>query len=325
MSKFIARLVKVGIGKETVRGAGATPTYSIPFTKLSFDDKIVQARSNGALGDLADSEEAFVTTKYGQGDMDIELRSKSLGVLLYSLFGSYAVSGPTDSAYTHTFTILNSNQHQSLCFVIEDENTTELYKLVMIDSLKIQAQLDKVVMATLGFMSKCARDTGLTAPAVVAESKWTKKHINIKLADDVAGLAAASNLSLKSLNFNVMKNVAIDDNLGTAEPEDILNNQMAVEGDLELNYESETFKNYMKNGTYKTMQIEMVNQDDTIGSSTNPTLRFILPKVDFFGWDPSYDLDNITTQKVSFKASKDVANALAIISSCVLINDVVSY
>lgn len=325
MSKFIARLVKVGIGKETVRGAGASPTYTLPFVKLSFDDKIVQARSNGALGDLADSEEAFVTTKYGQGDMDVELRGSSLGLILYSLLGSYAVSGPTDDAYTHTFTIANNNQHQSLSFVVEDVNTTELYKLVMLDSLKMQASLDKVVTATLGFMSKCGRDTGLTAPDVIAEPKWTKKHINIKLADDVAGLGAASNLSLKSLNFNVMKNVAIDDNLGTAEPEDILNNQLAVEGDIELNYESETFKNYMKNGTYKAMQIELVNQDQPIGSSTYPTLRFVLPKVDFFNWEPAYELDGITTQKMSFKASKDVENSLAIISSCVLINDVVSY
>jgi hypothetical protein len=325
MSKYIARLVKVGVGKEATRGAGASPTYTIPFVKLSFDDKIVQARSNAALGDLADSEEAFVTTKYGQGDMDIELRSKSLGLLLLSLLGSSSVSGPVDSAYTHTFSIVQSNQHQSLSFVVEDANTTELYKLVMLDSFKLTGQLDKVVTATLGFMSKCARDTGLTAPSVVAENKWTKKHINIKVADDVAGLSAASNLSMKTINFNVMKNVAIDDTLGSAEPEDILNNQFAVEGELELNYDSEVFKQYMLNGTYKAMQIELVNTDQVIGASTSPLLRFIMPKVDFHSWAPNYDLDKITIQKLSFKASKDVENDLDIISSCVLINDVTSY
>ncbi|PIV10032.1 MAG: hypothetical protein COS49_02710, partial [Candidatus Portnoybacteria bacterium CG03_land_8_20_14_0_80_41_10] len=64
-----------------------------------------------------------------------------------------------------------------------------------------------------------------------------------------------------TLNFNVLKNVKVDDSLGTAEPEDINNQQLAVEGDLDLNYEAETFKNYMLNGTSKAMEIAFTNTD----------------------------------------------------------------
>jgi len=325
MSKYIARLIKLGLAKEAVRGNGASPIYTIPFAKLTFDDKIVQARSTGALGTLADSEEAFVTTKYGQGDLDVEIRVKSFGLILYAMMGSYSVAGPSDSAYTHSYTISQSNQHQSLSFVVTDPNTTELYKLVMLDSVKIVAALDKVVVATLGFFSKTARDTGLTCPAVVHESKFTKKHINVKFAANIAGLSAASKIAIKTLNFNIMKNVKIDDFLGTAEPEDILNNQMAVEGDLELNYDAETYKQYMLQGSRKSMEIDFVNTDDTIGASTHPSWTVQLPLVDFYGWTPSYDLDKIVTQKVSFKANRDVANNLDVISSCQLVNDVASY
>lgn len=325
MSKFIGRLVKVGVSKEASRGAGATPVITMPFMKMSFDDKIVQARSTGALGALADSEEAFVTTKYGQGDLEGEIRVKSAGYVLLAMMGSVVTSGPTDSAYTHTFTILQRNDHQSLSFVVQDINTTELYKLVMLDSVKINASLDKVVSWALGFLSKTSRDTVMTSPAVVHESKFTKKHINIRLADTVGGLSGAQPISLKTVNFNVMKNTKIDDVLGTAEPEDILNNQLAVEGDLELNYEAETFKRYMTNGTYKAMSLEFVNADDTIGASTNPSLTIICPKVDFSNWAPNYDLDKISTQKISFKCSRDVANNLDVISSCILVNDVASY
>lgn len=325
MSKYIARLVKVGLTKEAVRGAGAAPVYTLPFSKFSFDDKIVQARSIGALGTLEDSEEAFVTTQYGQGDLDAELRVKSIGYILYAMLGGYSVSGPSDSAYTHTFTIAHTNSHQSLSFVVADLNTTELYKLVMLDSLKISAGLDKVVTYNAGFMSKTARDTGLTCPAVVHESKFTKKHINVKLADTIGGLSAAVAISLKSLNFNIMKNVTLDDVLGTAEPEDILNQQLAVEGELELNYEAETYKRYQMQGTNKAMQLSFVNNDDLIGASTRPSLTFQLPKVDFFNWQPAYELDKIVTQKVSFKASRDVTNNLDVISTCTLVNDVTSY
>ena len=60
MAKFVGRLLQLGIAKEGTRGAGAASTYMLPNTSFSFDDKIVQARSVGALGKLADSEEAFV-------------------------------------------------------------------------------------------------------------------------------------------------------------------------------------------------------------------------------------------------------------------------
>lgn len=325
MSKYIGRLVNVGVGLETVRGAGATPEFEVPSTSFSFDDKVTKARSQGSLSNIADSEEAFVTTKYGEGDLEGEIRANSFGYFLYAMLGALATSGPVDSAYTHLFTISQANNHQSLALVVDDPNTTELYKLVMLNSLEITAELDQVVMFTAGFMSKAGRDTGLTVPAVVQESKFTKKHISIKLADDIAGLAGASAIALKSLTLTIEKNVTLDDVLGTAEPEDILNQQLAVEGELSLNYEAETFKNYMKNNTYKAMEIAMVNNDDTIGVSTRPSLVIQLPKVDFFDWEPGYDNDAIVTQTISFKASRDVANNQEIVHLCRLINTVDAY
>ena len=82
MAKYIGRLINVGVAKESSRGVGAAPTYDVPVFSFSFDDKIVLARSVGALGNIADSEESFVTTKYGQGDVEGEIRSKSFGFFL---------------------------------------------------------------------------------------------------------------------------------------------------------------------------------------------------------------------------------------------------
>lgn len=328
MSKYIGRLVNVGVGKETTRGTGATPTYEVPFTSFSFDDKIVQARSIGALSNIADSEEAFVTTKYGQGDLEGEIRAKSFGLFLYGMLGTLSTTGPTDTTvYTHSFTIAQTNTHQSLAFVVTDSNTTELYKLVMLDSLEITAELDQVVTYTASFMSKCARSTGLTVPAVVSEPKFTKKHLGVKIADDISSLAAASTISVKSISLKISKNVALDDVLGTAEPEDILNRQLSVEGELTLNYEAETYKNYMMGGTNKAMQIAFTNTDAVVtgSASTYPSLTIQLPKVDFFDWEPAYDLDEIVTQKISFKASRDVANSQDIIYLCQLVNNITSY
>ena len=325
MSKFIGRLVDVGIGKETTRGEGATPAIHLPVNSFSFDDKVTKARSGGSLSKLEDSEEAFVTTQYSQGDLEGEIRSDSFGYLLYAMLGTYSVDGPTDSSYTHTFTLSHSNQHQSLALVVHDPNTTELYKLVMLETLEFAAELDEIVKYTASFISKRATTTGLTVPDVTSESKFTKKHIQIRVADDLTGLTSATALAIKSLSLNISKNTAIDDVLGTAEPEDILNHQISIEGEITLNYEDETWKNYMKNNSNKSLEIRLVNTDVTIGASTNPSLTLRFPKVDFYDWEPDYSLDDIVTQTLSFKANRDVANNADAISTCILINDVASY
>lgn len=325
MSKYIGRLVDVGVNRETTRGGGAEPEIHLPLTSLAFDDKVTKARSSGSLSKLEDSEEAFVTTQYSQGDMEGEIRSKSFGYLLWAMLGTYSVEGPSDSAYTHTFTLSHSNQHQSLAFVVHDSNTDDLYKLVMLETLEIMAELDEIVKYTASFISKRGTTTGLSVPAVVVESKFTKKHLQFRVADTIAGLTGATPISLKSLSISIQKNTAIDDVLGTAEPEDILNHQISVEGEITLNYEDETWKNYMKNNTSKAIEIRFVNTDDTIGASTNPTFTLRMPKVDFFDWEPDYSLDEIVTQTISFKGSRDVENNADVISSCILINDVATY
>jgi hypothetical protein len=325
MTKFIGRLVDVGIGREVTRGLGANGQYRLPTTSLSFDDKVVKARSVGALSNIADSEETFVTTKYGQGDIEGEVRSNSFGLLLYSALGTYSVTGPSDSAYTHSFTVSQSNQHQSLCFIVKDENTTESYKLVMLDSLELTAELDQVLMFNASFMSKTGASTALTVPLAFDEYKFTKKHLSVKIASDIATLSTVDAIKVKSVTLKISKNVALDDALGSVDPDDILNRQLAVEGTITLNYESETYKNYMKDGNHKALQIAFTNTDRTISTgSTNPSLTIQLPKVDF-EWEPSYDLDEIVTQKLTFKANRDVANNQQIIHLCQLVNGVATY
>lgn len=325
MAKFIGRRAQLGIGRETTRGAGVAPTYQVPFTALSFDDKIVQARSVGSLGRLEDSEEAFVTTQYSEGDLEGEIRDQSFGLLLYAMLGSLSTAGPSDSAYTHSFSVNTSNQHQSLSFLVVEPNTTELYKLVMLNSLEIIMELDQVVRYNASFMSKKGNSSGLSMASLAAENKFTKKHLAFKVASNLAGLSGASALSVKALSLTISKNTFLDDVLGTAEPEDILNRQLAVEGEITLNYEDETWKNYMKDGTNRAVEIKLVNTDATIGSSTNPSLTIQMPKVDFFNWEPDYSLEEIATQKISFKGSYDVSGGNAIISTCDLVNTVSSY
>ncbi len=323
MAKIIGRLVNVGVARETERGVGVAPIYNLPRTEFSFDDKIVKARSISSLGKISDSDEAIMVSHYGEGDIGGELRDKTVGLFLYALLGTCTTTG--SGPYTHTFTIAHNNQHPTLTLVVDDTNTKEMYKMCMINSLEVTAELESMVAYTANFMSKSGVTSGASIPAPVVENKWGKNHVQVRVAEDISGLDAAQKISLKSLTLTIEKNVTLDESLGTADPEDLVNRQISVSGEMTLNYEDDTWKGYMMNSTNRAMEVKLVDQSTTLDPSGNPTLTFRFPKVDFFDWEPDYSLDELTTQSVSFKASYDFANSQEMVSSIALINEVVSY
>lgn len=322
MTKYIGRLTKLGVGKEDTRGAGVTPDLRIPFLNLDFDDEITEVTEEAGLGKLADADDSFVTTNYAAGSLESEIRSQSFGYFLYALLGSLSTSGTDD--YTHSFSVSDTNTHQSLAFLVEDPNTTEMYKLVMLDTLEIIMELDEIVRFNASFNSKQGVGSTDSVPAMTEEYKFTKKHLSFKVASNIAGLSGASAVSLKRLRISFSKNTMLDDVLGTAEPEDILNRQLSIEGEVELNYEDETWKNYFRNNTHRAMEIKLTNTDETIDSE-NPSLTMQFPKVSFFEWQPNYARDEIVTQTLSFRAFYDAANDTEIISTCDLVNGKASY
>lgn len=323
MSKFIGRRLKVGIGKEAIRGTGVSPTFWLNCLSFNHADKVNKARLEGTLGNITGGNQSLVTRKWAEGDMEVELGDKSFGLILLALLGTVSSAVEETTAYRHTYTLQDDNQHDSLSIQTEDPIGDLLFELSMIDSLTLTIVPDEVVKFTVTFKSKDSLGSVVTA-AYVAENRFLGRYLTFKLGALVANLDVASGISLKSLTINFNKNTELDNVLGTVQPEDILNRLFSISGDLELNYEDRTWRDYMLNGDYKALRVDLVNSDVTIGATSNPTFRLDLSRVDFEGWEPNYPLDDISTQRLTFNALYDHTNS-NMINSCFLINEAVSY
>ena len=248
----------------------------------------------------------------GEGEIEAQLYDKALGIILTGLIGA-APSTTGSDPYTHTYTLANNNQHKSISVYWKDPDRDYMFPLGMLNSLQLSVEPNGLVNWTIGFMSKTARNwTAQTASYTSLGSKWLHQHLKFSVAATVGALPGTA-LSLKSLELNINKNTTYDSVVGTVEPEDILNQQLSVDGSIELNLEDDTYRNYMLNGTYRAMQIQLDG-----GSSSRLTMQF--PRVDFSEWEPGYTLNEIAKQTINFKANYDQANALDIISTCTLIN-----
>lgn len=84
---------------------------------------------------------------------------------------------------------------------------------------------------------------------------------------------------------------------------------MSIEGELVLNWDDQTYKNYMLNGDRKALRIAL-ESEKLIGASTYGYIEIDLPKVDFFAWEPDASIDDIVNQTINFKANYDLTSGL---------------
>lgn len=318
MTKFIGRRGIFGIAKEVVRNTPVAPAYFIPEAKMSFMDSAETAAETQGLGNIADQDSSYVTFQFGSGSVDAQLYDSALGYIFMSLLGAAPVTAGSNP-YTHTFTMSQTNQAQSLTLYWSDPDRTYVFPGAVVDSVKISIAPKGLVEWSVTFKSRKARDFATQTPVYTAlGSKFLHQHTQLRLAATVGALSGASETVLKGLDLTISRNTINDEVLGTVEPADILSQQISVEGSLSLNLEDDTYRNLMNAGTYKAMEFKLLN-----GASSSLQLQF--PRVSFTQWAPDWSLNAIAQQKINVKANYDAANALQIISTCVLINTKVSY
>lgn len=325
MSKYIGRLVNVGLGKETIRGTAVAPTWWIPKSSVAFFDKANKHKSKLNYGLIGQGAYAPKIMEWAEGSIEGDVFEKEFGILLLAVFGTDTPTGPSSGVYTHSYSLAASNQHQSLTVTLSDPDRTDRYSLAMIDKLEIKIVPDDVVTFSSTFKSRTGRQVATPSTAYTAESKFLGRHALIKIATTTGGLAAASALSIKFLTLRINKNIMLNNILGTVWPDDIINTVFEIDGSFELDLNDQTWRNYMLNANYLALRIQLINTDVTIGTGTaNPTFTLDLSRVHFEEWEAIRPNDDIVTQKVNFRALYDLTNT-NIINACTLTNEIASY
>jgi hypothetical protein len=324
MSKFIGRLADIGIAKEAVRGTAETSaTFYLPKTSLTYDDGVEQVVDESSVGVIEDSADASVVGKFGAGEIEGLIGDKSFGLLLLAALGTVSTSGPSQTTvYTHTFSVQEDAQHDSLTLFLDDPNQDYKYALGMIESLEIDATIGQFAKFMAAFRSKVGA-TATLSPSYTAENKFLPQHGSLSYASTLSGLSSPTTVNVRSVKLKIEKNVEDDRKLGSLDAVDILNKQFAVEGSFELVFDANTFKTEMLADTAKAIRLRLTNSDVTIGTNLNPQITIDLAKVKFSNFEKSYSNDDIVVAAVDFKAFYSISDSKMI--TVELINTQSSY
>jgi hypothetical protein len=324
MSKFIGRVSDIGIAKETTRGtAETTATFWLPKMSMTLDDGIDQVIDESSVGVIEDATGASIIAKYAEGEFEGKIGDKSIGLLLLGTLGTVATTGPTEtSVYTHTFTVQEDAQHDSLTVLQDDPNQDYKYALGMVSSLALDVALEEFCKVTVGFRSKVGT-TATNSPSYTAENNFLPQHGTLKYATTQAGLAAGTAVNIRSVQLNISKNVMDDRKIGSVDAVDILNQQFSVEGTVEMVFDTELFKTQMLADTAQAIRIELANTNVTIGATLNPKLTIDLHRVKWGEYVRNYENDSVVTITASFKAFYSLTDSAMITVN--LVNTQASY
>lgn len=325
MTKAIGRLVNLGIGKESSRGTPVAPTYWLFKSDLNYQEKFEQAVEDSSVGVIADAIDAQITKRWAEGSFAGDIKDKSIGLILLSLFGSVnsALHSGESIVYDHTFSLGNSAQHPSLTLGIDDPWQDYQFALAMIESLEIKYERGKFVAFTANFKSKKGATATLTATYTV-ENSFRPQDLTFKIADNLSGLGSASAITIKSATIKFEKNLEIDDVLGSVDPADFLNKQFVCTGTIEAVFEDEaTFKTIALGSTAKALRFDIKNTSVTIGSASNPELQIDLAKVKFSEITRATPIGDLVKQTLGFKAFYSLSDSKMF--SVILTNLAVSY
>lgn len=322
--------VNLGVGVESTRGTAVTPSDWIAArTPTGIAPVVEKVMIKETRGTRFSSSGLETTHKRAEGDLEFNIRNKTIGYILKSLLGnvnSTAKAGET-TVYEHLFTILSSSpSNPSLTLGLSQPGFQDYtYKLALATALEINLAMDDLVNGTASFIAADeVEKTPSYTPSFVSDDYHFRNHdIRVKIASNVAGLASADAVCIKDFKMKIANNAKPQMCVASISPIDILGMTYEIEGSLTVDYTGKENHDKYVNSTVFAMEISMVNTSVAIGSSSNPSIVITLPNVTIKDYKANRPIDDIVSEELGISCHYSLDDNSAI--SIKVVNEKASY
>lgn len=323
MAEYIGRKVAVGIGKETVRGTAVAAQYYVRHLSLDFKQKGEVVQNESALGRREKFSDSEIVKEWAEGKLEGKVNHKSIGLILLAAFGTVVDASAGTGAYSHTYTINQTQTPQSLTLTRSDGTVARQHALAMIKSIEFTVEAGEYIKFSCDIVAKKGTSTSPTI-AYVTEYEFTSKHAYVKFASNVAGLTGATASPVKSAKLTMDFGADAYYEIGSTDPAEIFAGAVEISGEVVARHSDTTYEDMYHQNTRKAMLIGFKNTDVVLGAGTvNPSLEFTLEQARISDWDTSNDLDGIVEQTMGVAAELSTTAGKAI--TAVLTNDIAAY
>lgn len=301
MAPILGRTRAVGLGKETTAGTTVAPTYWIPETDLTVEDRVSRIYDESALGTRYKAFAGDTNMESAEGNLNGLVYDRTFGMLALAAMGSVSTAshGTAVGVKVHTFSVANTLPTYTLALNDPNEGVRAGYG--MLNSLEISASQDGYVSYTSSWLARKAA-TATNTVSFITENRFRPQDVTIKIAPTVAGLPGASALRVKNLTLSINNNLITEPSLGTVNPDYYPG---VVETSISLGrvYLDTTLKALVFGTTQQAMSITFTRSDVSIGTGTptNPSITFTFQPGFFSEWGREGGLDDLKQESISYQ------------------------
>ncbi len=315
MAKQIGRATNVGIAKETTRGtAAASPSVSIPFSAITFDQAVDVVVDESAIGVMEDSLGQYVEKQMTNGNLEAKVDLNFMDVVLEHFFGTVALDEdePQAGVDERVFTINQTTARTPLTFFAKDRNETIKFPLCFLQSMQITSEKGSFVNLTAPWVGN-KKESATYSATYSAPVDFLFKHGEVKLAANQAGLGAASAINVRSFSITVNNNTEDDDAIGNDEAIDRIDKEFSFEISMTVTYNGPSqYEDIMTGDTPRALRFKATDTETTVGTSTNPSLQIDLYSIKFSSTPVSRGNNDVLTQEITAKAFYSSADSKSI-------------
>lgn len=317
----------VGVAMETTPNTFVTATDYIrsrePATIQPVVEKVDIKETRGT--GVASKGQVVTMTKV-EGEMALNLRFRTIGYLLKSLFGTLtsATEAGESVVYRHSILLNTSVTQPTLSLsMLRGAFTHKQVTGAVVSKMSLSFPVDDVINGNVSIKGQ-AEATHATFTAAFPSTDYLAPHqiVTLKIAADTTGLSGATAIDVTDMKIEMDRGTREKLSISSATPIGMIAKLLTVSGSFTMDKNDDTYRDLALANTTKALQISVINTAQTIGTAAHPELTIVLPNVTFTTTEKR-PLDDTITEEVTFVANYDDTAAKAISMS--LVNEKTSY
>jgi len=312
MAKTGGTQVIVGVGIESYAAPGAAVAESVFIPWADFSIQAVSEKSmfTSARGIRNSSSNSMIKRRYSQGSIGFIPNVKNFPYALALALGGVSSSTVSDSAYTHTFTVNNTNATPRTATITVKEGgiQTAQYLNCVCDALSFEVS-DDYAKTSIDIVGQFP-GTDTISESFANETEFAYHNYTAKFGTSLSNAAGNAATPLKSFKLDIKNNVQIDEaflsGANTITSGGLVNGRLQVTGSYSLHFSDTTELAKYKANTKNALIVTFTGA--LIGASSLETIQFKLGRLVLTKPPVEYNIDGILVLTQEFEVEYEATD-----------------
>ena len=314
MPTQIGRFTNLGLAIEDdeAPGTGVAPQIYLARQELTLNINPVVLPDDASYGRREKAIGKIVADNRYEIVISGRLTELLAGYLMLGAMGkltsSTAKDAPNTVVYDHLFDIEQGSVLPTFSLEVYGQ-IDKRYTGCVLSTLELNYQPDDTVLYTATFMGTGEEATTGTY-AYEAPQFYLTKLTEVKVAADVASLAAADPICPNTMTLTINNNVLEYRGVGC---KNHYGQSFEIKGSTELRLEDLTYKTMIDGATTLAMSVTVTGAAELagVGVTAKPAVAIVMPQITLETWSSRHDNDGIEMQTLGFDSDYDMATPSA--------------